>query len=60
MRLVHSRRAFARRRFVGEASMRTAFDEEHAMARAALWFAVRWVAMLALALGAATAFVGLS
>ena len=37
--------------------MRTTIDEGHEVARAALWFAVRWVAMLALALGAAAMIV---
>lgn len=33
--------------------MRATIDEGHAAARAALWFAVRWVGMVALALAAA-------
>jgi len=37
--------------------MRAAIDEGHAVARAALWFAVRWVGMVALALGAAAVIV---
>ena len=40
--------------------MRAAFDEGQVVARAALWFAVRWVAMLALALVATAAIVSAS
>lgn len=40
--------------------MRARIDEEHEVARAALLFAVRWVAMLALALGAAALIVSVS
>ena len=40
--------------------MRATIDEGHEVARAARLFAIRWIGMLALALGAAALIVGVS
>jgi hypothetical protein len=57
---VHSRWAAARRKFGREVNVRATIDEGHEVARAALLFAIRWIGMLALALGAAALIVEVS